>query len=855
MEQLPPPLLAAIASRLCARDLASLCAASSRLRQALSRRSSLWAPLLARRFGPAAAAALSPQRPPSLRLYADLAAAADAAGAGAGGRGPRRSPPRAEPPEPPEQPLSFEDALCERCAAPLRSLLRAGVSKLRHRARAGAAPSELSLGVKSLLADAARAMRECPRWSALPDAVYAAQRMDMQRYVFRKLYRYLFERKELQQRDREFGDKVNKVRGTLTLEYLEVAEAYHDHDILDSAQRELEAMDQQHHPEDKLTCIFKCCTMLIYLLQGGGREAGADEFLPLFIYVVVQSNTHSVISNLEYESAREYIGDYETEQDRGGELYCYYAHLYTAVTFVSTHTPEYIVDPDCWRPLEDSDDDAGAEEASPLERLLCVEQERTPCAISMANRSPVGDVPYPIDWSAAALLSSWYASPDVDVQRLQFLQDKAARDNSMRGYLEYGAYVFLHGDFFFAKNVLTLSLERTPSDPSVSIPTAYLVRGLCYHHLCEYDAVCAPPPGGRAVLTCQPAQAVADYLEALGRLRKLFGRYARPVKLVPDGQHPLPAVCVADILCCTAAAKLFALVHAGGSKTRDQRQDLAAQASTLLDEAAALPLPQQRPVAASVLVLRGLALFYVAALSGDRDGIARGALARALGFFDEAIARQPDSHEYRVMRVHTLALLGCASEPFGRKLSSSGRRETSTASAELESVTAANPGVWHAILSSPQHLLECYWPGLQQSSDQRLRRHDFERERFHVPTWCDHCTEWVREMTGKQGHRCAACGYTIHAACYSAALRQRNCWKAAMASLRGNGFVALPPSHIHQYREIRIHKPMSCDACLGVLLTPLSIGYVCTECCHFVHKSCLAQVPRRVILTCLATPN
>lgn len=42
-------------------------------------------------------------------------------------------------------------------------------------------------------------------------------------------------------------------------------------------------MDSVITPEEKLVCILNCCKILVTILQSGGSEGSADDFLPLFM--------------------------------------------------------------------------------------------------------------------------------------------------------------------------------------------------------------------------------------------------------------------------------------------------------------------------------------------------------------------------------------------------------------------------------------------------------------------------------------------------------------------------------------------------------------------------------------------
>eukprot|EP01105_Mastigella_eilhardi_P012692 TRINITY_DN289_c0_g1_i4.p1 TRINITY_DN289_c0_g1~~TRINITY_DN289_c0_g1_i4.p1 ORF type:complete len:703 (-),score=165.37 TRINITY_DN289_c0_g1_i4:39-2147(-) len=65
-------------------------------------------------------------------------------------------------------------------------------------------------------------------------------------------------------------------------------------------------------------------------LQNNGSQAGADDFLPLFIFVLLQSNLPHLISNISY------IGRYADPEDKFGEPFYYYTHLVSACSFIES---------------------------------------------------------------------------------------------------------------------------------------------------------------------------------------------------------------------------------------------------------------------------------------------------------------------------------------------------------------------------------------------------------------------------------------------------------------------------------------------------------------------------------------
>lgn len=87
-------------------------------------------------------------------------------------------------------------------------------------------------------------------------------------------------------------------------------------------------------PPRRFSFAFACTV----ILQTGGSSAGADDFLPLFIFVVLQADLRALQSNMEY------ISRYVDPEEKFGEAYCYFTHLVSAVTYLATLEPGTVLE-------------------------------------------------------------------------------------------------------------------------------------------------------------------------------------------------------------------------------------------------------------------------------------------------------------------------------------------------------------------------------------------------------------------------------------------------------------------------------------------------------------------------------
>ena len=109
-------------------------------------------------------------------------------------------------------------------------------------------------------------------------------------------------------------------------------------------------------------------------MQSGGIVAGADDFLPIFIYVL------SCVQLPHLHSTIEFINQYLNQQDKQGEPYYYFIQMTSAVAYFDSITlegvKEKIEEKRKKREEEEKEKQRAAEEAAELERIKREEEER-----------------------------------------------------------------------------------------------------------------------------------------------------------------------------------------------------------------------------------------------------------------------------------------------------------------------------------------------------------------------------------------------------------------------------------------------------------------------------------------------
>ncbi|GAA5954727.1 hypothetical protein JCM21900_005134 [Sporobolomyces salmonicolor] len=101
--------------------------------------------------------------------------------------------------------------------------------------------------------------------------------------------------------------------------------------FVDFAARELRKMNQYKAPRDKLICVLNCCKVIFGLIRHVATgEEGADTFIPLLIYVVLQANPENLVSNLQY------IQRFRNPEKLAGEGGYYLSSLNAAISFIES---------------------------------------------------------------------------------------------------------------------------------------------------------------------------------------------------------------------------------------------------------------------------------------------------------------------------------------------------------------------------------------------------------------------------------------------------------------------------------------------------------------------------------------
>ncbi|XP_062210677.1 vacuolar protein sorting-associated protein 9A-like isoform X2 [Phragmites australis] len=105
--------------------------------------------------------------------------------------------------------------------------------------------------------------------------------------------------------DEELFEKMSLLQQFIRPENLDIKAEYQNETSWLLAQKELQKINMYKAPRDKLACILNCCKVINNLLLNASivsneNPPGADEFLPVLIYVTIKANPPQLHSNLLY---------------------------------------------------------------------------------------------------------------------------------------------------------------------------------------------------------------------------------------------------------------------------------------------------------------------------------------------------------------------------------------------------------------------------------------------------------------------------------------------------------------------------------------------------------------------------
>ncbi|WJX83707.1 Vacuolar protein sorting-associated protein 9A [Trifolium repens] len=199
----------------------------------------------------------------------------------------------------------------------------------------GPDPDRDSASVQDFLANMEAAFKAHPLWSGCSEDELESAGEGLEKYVMMKLFARVFASlPDDVKLDDQLSEKMSLIQQFIRPENLDIKPAFQNETSWLLAQKELQKINMYKAPRDKLICILNCCKVIGNLLLNASLASkdnppGADEFLPVLIYVTLKANPPQLHSNLLY------IQRFRRQSRLVGEASYYFTNMLSAESFIS----------------------------------------------------------------------------------------------------------------------------------------------------------------------------------------------------------------------------------------------------------------------------------------------------------------------------------------------------------------------------------------------------------------------------------------------------------------------------------------------------------------------------------------
>lgn len=163
-----------------------------------------------------------------------------------------------------------------------------------------------SASVQEFLNNMEAAFRAHSLWAGSSEEELESAGEGLEKYVMTKLFTRVYASvPEDVKADDQLYEKMALVQQFIRPENLDIKPKFQNEASWLLAQKELLKINMYKAPRDKLLCILYCCKVINNLLVNvsvvsNEDHPGADEFLPVLIYVTIKANPPQLHSNLSY---------------------------------------------------------------------------------------------------------------------------------------------------------------------------------------------------------------------------------------------------------------------------------------------------------------------------------------------------------------------------------------------------------------------------------------------------------------------------------------------------------------------------------------------------------------------------
>ncbi|XP_057973689.1 vacuolar protein sorting-associated protein 9A-like [Malania oleifera] len=196
-------------------------------------------------------------------------------------------------------------------------------------------PEKDSAAVQQFLANMEAAFRAHSLWAGCSEEELESAGEGLEKYVMTKLFPRVFASiPDDVKLDEQLFEKMALIQQFIHPENLDIKPLFQNETSWLLAQKELQKINMHKAPRDKLACILNCCKVINNILlkasiASNENPPGADEFLPVLIYVTIKANPPQLHSNLLY------IQRYRCQSRLVAETAYFFTNMLSAESFIS----------------------------------------------------------------------------------------------------------------------------------------------------------------------------------------------------------------------------------------------------------------------------------------------------------------------------------------------------------------------------------------------------------------------------------------------------------------------------------------------------------------------------------------
>jgi len=191
---------------------------------------------------------------------------------------------------------------------------------------------EQSFKIHSYLSTLETVIHGHPLWKDATDEELDGVSEGLEKYVLTKVYTNIFTSHCGHRDDDTLTRRIAQLK-FIAPEHLDIKPQFINEASVQLSCNELRKINDYKAPRDKMICILNCCKVIYNMLNKASKEGtppGADDFLPLLIYIVLQANPTHLHTNIQY------ISHFRNQSKMISEIGYYFTHLVSATHFINT---------------------------------------------------------------------------------------------------------------------------------------------------------------------------------------------------------------------------------------------------------------------------------------------------------------------------------------------------------------------------------------------------------------------------------------------------------------------------------------------------------------------------------------